>query len=152
MHSKVSTESKRLRGTLRPCREIPNQPNVAPGIPVMPTSLSKSARKYWPAIIAHMRSMCTITLSDEYAIASLCSALGDLTDARKELAKLGGGALTYQNALGTRVALPQMALIEAADNRVFRWVGKLGLSPSDRTRVSAIKDVKIDPDFGFLLN
>lgn len=145
---KLSTEVKKLKGTLRPCRENPDEPKLNPSIPDMPEGLTLSAKAYWPLIIAHLKEMATLTNPDQYAVASLCQALGDLRDARKALYHRKG--LTYTTDKGVILPWPELALIAAADGRVYKWISKLGLTPSDRSKVSSVKDASEENDLDWL--
>lgn len=146
---KLTTEQKRLKGTLQPCRTNDNEPTPQPGTPIMPKELSKSAKVYWPIVIGHLDTMGTLAVADQHAIAGLCQALGDMRDARKQLVARGG-ALTYMTVTGAWQAYPELILIDKADKRILSWVTKLGLTPADRSKVSSLKDKPVDEDFGFL--
>ena len=143
----LTTEVKKLKGTLQPCRTNPNEPTPPVGAPAMPKELSASGKKYWTKIVVTLDEMSTLTTADVYAIECLAQAMGDRLDARKAL-DARGGALSYETSKGMFVAYPELAMINAADKRVYQYLGKLGLTPADRSRVSAVgKDDEISMDW-----
>jgi P27 family predicted phage terminase small subunit len=146
---RVSTESKQLRGTFQACRSNPDEPAPPTGIPEMPKNLTKSGRKYWRDVIEQLQGMKTLSIADGFAIARLAEAMGDLHDARAALDERDG--LTYKNEKGAILPWPENDLRDRADRRVHQWIGKLGLTPADRSRVSAIKDDTPEDDFMRLL-
>jgi P27 family predicted phage terminase small subunit len=147
---RLPTAVKKLRGTLQPSRLNRAEPKPEPGIPDPPPGLSEAALAIWPAIAAALGGMRVVAKSDAIALAGLCECLGEIAAARAALArpvKVGrrviakAGARTYATTSRTGAVMlrarPEVAMVSDADRRLQAWLTKFGLSPADRSRVSA---------------
>lgn len=154
---RTPTQQKRTKGTDQRCRTNEREPTPPPGLPPIPAHLSARARTAWSHVGAILQTMGVLTQSDPIALESLCEAYADLLAARAALARpivlrsiqdgvkheteiAAAGETTYVTIgksgpmIRTR---PEVAQIADADRRVAMWAAKFGLSPADRSRVSA---------------
>jgi P27 family predicted phage terminase small subunit len=96
--------------------------------------------------------MGILTRADVIAVEGLCESYSDLLAARDSLKQdivhgtvivAKGGSLTYTTTGKSGIMVrnrPEVALIGDADRRVSMWLAKFGLTPADRSRVSANVD------------
>lgn len=143
------THLKIVAGTAQPCRTNASEPKPVRERPSPPTHLSDRAKVAWGAVSVLLDRMGVLTEADSLALEGLCSAYADLVDARASLklavshgdAELAAaGSLTYvtDGKAGPMIRTrPEMAVISDADRRVAMWLSKFGLTPADRSRVSA---------------
>jgi P27 family predicted phage terminase small subunit len=140
MSHKKTTQQKRIEGTLRKDRLNPNEPTPAPGIPKAPAHLSARARAAWKVLSERLDAIGVLTQADGLALEGLCEAYADLQQARESLAA-HGGRVTYECTTKSGDVMyrshPEVAMIADADRRVQTWLAKFGLTPADRSRVSA---------------
>jgi P27 family predicted phage terminase small subunit len=136
---RTPTPIKALLGTARPDRANPNEPE-SPALSVgsSPPSWvkSKEARGAWKALI-EVAPVGVITQMDALSLGLLVSAFGDWLEARRTLDKEGRYYET-EGASG-RMVRAHPAVADEADTwrRAVTLLGKFGMNPSDRSRVSA---------------
>ena len=134
------TSLKIIAGTARPDRINANEPQPARGRPPCPRDLKGEARRQWKHFADLLTDLRVLTIADGTALRSLAEAAADLAAARQALADRGG-ALTYENitaAGGVTIRpYPELKLIAEADKRLQGWLSRFGLSPVDRSKVSA---------------
>jgi P27 family predicted phage terminase small subunit len=143
------THLKIVAGTAQPCRTNKAEPKPERQRPSPPAHLSDRAKVAWGAVSVMLDRMGILTEADSLALESLCCAYADLVDARTSLKSAvshgddelaAAGALTYVTVgkAGPMIrSRPELALIADADRRVAMWLAKFGLTPADRSRVSA---------------
>ncbi len=131
---KLPTELKRARGTLRPCRENPNAPDLPLELPEPP------AGDFRPELLAEFDRLAeilfaagTATRADSFAILGCAQAILDHRDACSVIASQG----TYVETAGGLKVHPAVRVRNDADKRARAWMQSLGLTPSDRAKVSA---------------
>jgi P27 family predicted phage terminase small subunit len=123
------------------CRPLnkhePQPPRARLAPPAYLTPVGKTA---WRKMAALIDRMGILTEVDAPALESLCEVYAELRSARATIAA-AGGQLTYETtnqAGGVMIrARPEMALIADADRRFAMWCARFGLTPADRSRVSA---------------
>lgn len=133
------THLKLVTGTAQPCRMNRNEPKLPREIPSPPAHLSDKAKTAWGYVSVLLGDMGVVTRADRLALEGLCESYADLCSAREALVKRK--ALTYEtlNQSGSVMhrAFPEVAMIADADRRFQAWLAKFGLTPADRSRVSA---------------
>lgn len=76
------------------------------------------------------------------ALEGLCECYADLVEAREVLRSRG--AMTYECVTESGAVMyrpyPEVAIISDADRRFGFWLGKVGMTPADRSKVSAVLD------------
>lgn len=140
---------KIVAGTAQPCRMNPKAPKPARGAPNAPSHLSARGKVGWADAAAIAESMGVLTQADGAALELLAEALADLRAARASLARplvlagkelAGPGERYYWAEIQGGASLrkrPELSDISDADRRVSAWLSKFGLTPADRSRVSA---------------
>jgi P27 family predicted phage terminase small subunit len=156
---KKPTHLKVVSGTYRPHREQDDEPQLAPDYPPPPDHLNDGAKAAWHQAASIAYGMGVLTGADTAALEALAGALGDLRAARAALERpltlsgepgddgqptqsvLAEGGERYYWTFGKsgpmRRARPELADISDADRRIASWVGRFGMTPADRGRVSA---------------
>lgn len=132
------TRLKLLAGTYRPDRVAPGEPRPLAAIPPRPRGLSAEGRRHWDRLARQLRPLQVVTLADGAALELLAEALGEWERASALVAK--EGAVYRATTKSGTVLLAHPAAKQAADawRRAQRMLAEFGLSPSSRTRVSAI--------------
>lgn len=124
--------------------------------PMPPPHISERAMYGWvqAAEIAH--KMGVLTEADTVALEMLAEAIGDIRAARESLSQpliLGDVVMAeagerYYWTTGTssmRRARPEVGDIADADRRIAAWCSKFGMTPADRSRVSAAPGEAVNP-------
>lgn len=141
------TELKIITGTLQATRTNPNEPKPDRRIPAPPLHLSPYARASWPYVSAVLDDLGVLTAADGLALEGLCECYADLRRAREALNNLGTDTYetTGKDGNTMRRAYPEVAMVQDADRRLQSWLSKFGLTPADRSRVSASKATSDNP-------
>jgi len=146
------THLKVVSGTAQKCRTNPNEPKPERARLSPPAHVSNCAREVWGTVALILDEMGVLTKADVLAMEGLCEAYAELQKARSELDELG--SLTYEttNQSGDTMwrARPQVAMVSDADRRFRMWLAAVGMTPADRSRVSAAPAEKKNAfaDFG----
>ena len=137
------TVLKLVTGTAQPCRINAKEPKPQRARPSPPEHISAKARTAWGYVSSLLDRMGVLTESDGLALEGLCEAYADMLAARQALEDRGEG-LTYETTtkIGGRMirSFPEVAMAAEADRRLAYWLGRFGLTPADRSRVSANAD------------
>lgn len=146
---KKPTHLKVVSGTYRPHREQDDEPQLAAEYPLPPEHLNDGAKSAWHQAASIAYGMGVLTGADTAALEALAGALGDLRSARASLERplmvgdmqvaAGGERYYWTDGKGgpMRRARPELSDISDADRRIASWVGRFGMTPADRGRVSA---------------
>jgi P27 family predicted phage terminase small subunit len=126
---------KRARGTDRPGRRNPNEPQPRALLPKPPKFLSDEARRAWKQVAPKVYAARLLTELDVLAFTLLCVAWGDLVEAQEKIRVHGKVILVPGGALGPS---PYVALGNKAVEQLMRTLVEFGMTPSSRTRVSAL--------------
>ena len=96
-------------------------------------------RSFWGHISKQLLAMGVLTVADGLALEALCEDYADLQRYRKALADRGADTYELTAKSGAKMirAYPEVAMAADADRRFQSWLGKFGLTPVDRARVSA---------------
>lgn len=148
---RLPTKLKLLKGTAQPCRMNKNEPNPEAGMPEPPEHLSERAAKVYPHVAKMLLDMKVLTVSDGMALEGLCQAYCDWRAAVEFLEERGSSVYTTtqtDSAGNERVVMkpyPQVAERNEADRRLRGWLQSFGLTPADRSKVSAIAEPEANP-------
>lgn len=123
----LPSEIKRLKGTLRPCREnkLEPQPNTPIGDP--PEYMSDRAKEIWYNTVGYMPPG-VITMCDTAILETYCNNCALREELQK---KVNDGAVTY----GTKVAAEFRALKDV-QMAIMQAGSQLGLTPAARQKVA----------------
>ncbi len=138
----LPTKIKQLRGTFRPDRAKGNEPKVESAIPEPPDWLSADALAEWKRLAPQLAAAGLLTKLDRAALASYCSAWGDLCEANRTLQEFGS---TYVTEKGAIVLHPMLKVVERSRQALRAFAAEFGLTPSARTRVDA-KPLPVDDE------
>lgn len=146
------THLKLVTGTAQKCRINENEPRLKRERPSPPDHISDKAKTAWGIVCLLLDEMGVLARADVLAVEGLCEAYAEMREARESLKqeiKVGNeviaaaGSLTYvtEGKSGFMIrSRPEVAMINEADRRIAMWLAKFGLSPADRSRVSANVD------------
>jgi P27 family predicted phage terminase small subunit len=146
---RLPTETKRQRGTLQNCRLNPNEPQPAKGWPPIPAHLSADERRAFVMFCGTLEQAGILTAVDGHAVEALASVFVELHNARKALRKLPSPTYETTASSGDKMyrAHPLVAIVADCDRRYRGWLASVGLTPSDRSKVSAITPTTLDDPF-----
>lgn len=159
----LPTETKKRRGTLQPCRTNFNEPQFEAAMPECPAHLSEIAREVWGRVCLILSGKGVLTVADTFALECLCESYADMRYAREALKHRGfflthdgkpAKADTPQEDLvfvqsdtyqsfgegGSNMwrPYPERAMIADAERRFKSWCASFGMTPADRSKISAI--------------
>lgn len=139
---RTPTALKLVKGTAQACRINPGEPEPDRGIPDPPEHLSERALAAWPGIAGLLDGMGVLTRADGLVLEALCETYAELQAAREAL-RARGGETTYESInvkTGSSMwkTYPEVGQIKDLDRRFAMWLAKVGLTPADRSRVSAV--------------
>lgn len=160
---RTPTALKLVQGTARKDRTNKAEPKPRREIPSPPEHMSDRAKVAYGRVSVILDRMGVLTEADGIALEAMCEAYADLIEARQQLR----AAIEYGDAEEARETVaeagkltyvtvgksgpmarnrPETSLIADADNRLRAWMARFGLTPADRSRVSAVgEDEKADP-------
>jgi P27 family predicted phage terminase small subunit len=145
------TALKMIEGTNRKARENPNEPMLESSIPNMPSWLPPKAKTCWRELSELLLGMRVITKADRKCLELLCDAYSEYRDCRKFVTSNG---YTYKTVTQSGDELhrpyPQVNMAQNAWKRVLDGLKEFGLSPSSKSKVSAIDGLLVDPLEEFL--
>ncbi len=130
------TRLKILRGNPG-CRPInKDEPKPKPGRPECPAWLRPVAKRMWRKLVPMLDGMGVITKIDGNVVARYCQEWAKWREAEEYLMKNGSTwAMEDRDGNVSYRRHPQCAIADSASMIMSALEGKLGLSPSDRTRL-----------------
>jgi P27 family predicted phage terminase small subunit len=123
---------KRLEGTYRPDRVVPNEPKPDGTAPAKPGKLDKVAGEKWDLLAPKLHKAGCLTSVDGQALEGYCRAYSRAVKA-DGLVDAEGLVIDGMNG---PMAHPAVKISREAWALVNILGAKLGLSPADRTRVN----------------
>ena len=139
------TSQKALGGTLQPSRTNQHEPVPAVALPLPPDWMSEKARQYWGDIGAVLLNMKVVTAADGPALMLLTETLAEWAEARQAVIGVDGQAgvgLVYEMETegGQTMRRPNPEVAQASDamKRALRMLTEFGLTPSSRSKVTAL--------------
>lgn len=132
---------------MQPCRTNFNEPQPAKGWPPIPAHLSAAEKRAFAEFCSTLEQAGILTGVDGFVVQALACCHVELIEARKALRALGGPTYTTTSVTGDKMhrAHPLVALVSDTDRRYRGWLGCVGLTPSDRSKVSATPTTPDDP-------
>ena len=139
------TRLKELSGTLRADRVNPNEATL-PALdkaPRCPSHIQGEARKTWQRVGRLLTDMGVLTAADLDALEAYVVVHTRWRDAETQLGTYGV-MLTRDGQL---FPSPYLRIAEDGLKQIRAWMTEFGITPSSRSRVSAVKKERIlDPD------
>lgn len=148
--NRLPTETKRLKGTDRPSREMGHiDPSTAlTDVPEPPDTLSEGAVPEWNALTPLLVESGVLRAADLRALALCCETLAIVTDLETAIRKDG---FTIPAGNGARKAHPALKALETQKNAAHRMLGDFGLNPKAAKYVTKAPAPSIEGDeFGTL--
>ncbi len=137
----MPTNLRILRGETRPSRLNRNEPKPAPRKPTCPKHLSPAAKRVFRAICVELRDMGLLSKADTFLIEVLSNAVVHYR-ANVEVVDLGGVLTRARD--GNLVRNPASTPMRQHADLIVRVTAELGLSPSARSRLTAIPTERDD--------
>lgn len=134
----VPTNIKRLRGTLRKDRMNKNEPKPDNDKIVMPNGLSKEAQNEWKSISKKLTDSRIMSNLDCHALAMYCESYATWIKANKEIQK--NGLVTSDTPSGVKGISPYYKIAGKSFDQMRALLIEFGMTPSSRTKVSAIPE------------
>lgn len=155
---------KVLEGTDRADRINPAEPRpplIEVGTRPPAWLRNKLARAYWRELVPILSRARILALTDTTALVILAKAYGrwrsyeDFLEANGETYETGRASTAKEGeaveATGKLLRpRPEVAMRDKAEDRLVLLLGKFGMTPSDRTRISALPELVGDPAEEFL--
>lgn len=138
------TALKLVEGTLNVTRQNKDEPKVMPKVPKAPDHLDEEEKAAWKKFGSLLGPMKVCGAGDFAALESLVTCWVHSQRLRSQLRadySAGDLKLTYEceSKNGAVVEHPKAALkiLGDVDRRLKDWLGRFGLTPADRSRVSS---------------
>ncbi|MFM0263114.1 phage terminase small subunit P27 family [Paraburkholderia sediminicola] len=114
-----------------------------PGLEVViPDWLSPAACKHWSTVADPLRAAGLLTALDAIALGLYCEAFARWQYANEQIVKLGP---VVKGAAGYSVKSPFVAVANTAYEQMTRMLCEFGMTPSSRSRVTAMKPDDTSP-------
>ena len=138
----VPTAIKTLRGTARSDRVLRNEAQFpVPGRMLrVPSGLTEDGEALWYELGRLLLDAGLFTYGDRIALEMLCMAYGRMKHAMCEMAAKGGEIL--ESSSGNLYQNPWLSVVNKAWDQVKHMLGEFGLTPAERTRVSALVETE----------
>ena len=138
---------------MQPSRTNKHEPVPDVALPLPPDWLSEKARQYWGDVGAVLLNMKVVTAADGPALMLLTETLAEWAEARQAVIGVDGRpgvGLVYEMETegGQTMRRPNPEVAQASDamKRALRMLTEFGLTPSSRSKVSALGgDKDTDP-------
>ncbi len=127
-------ETKKAQGTLRPCREVGDNPQYELIAKSPPDFLSQGAKMEWAGLVELLQEAGVIKVSDAMALGMLCE---DYREYKNMCRRIDREGFVID---GKRS--PVLKIRDDANKRVFDKLAHFGLTPASRSRI--IVDKKKD--------
>lgn len=136
---KKPTAIKKAHGTLRKCRETPQEPDPAKRLPDPPQVLDEVGRAEWERAGKILEAQGLMTDMDLVALAAYCAAVADFFECERILRRDGLTCLVTMTAGGGQreVERPQVRIKYQALKTIRAFMTEFGMSPASRSRVNA---------------
>ena len=134
---RIPTQLKVLKGTAQRSRMNLQEPRPSTGVPEMPEGLDEEHQRSWERHAALLTGMKVLTVADGPALESMVRVHVELRRLQAEVAQLPAFERTDSGLLKRH---PGISAIADCDRRYLSWLTRFGLTPADRSRVSASTD------------
>ena len=131
----VPTKLKLARGSRQPINL--NEPKPTVSKPRCPSHLSVAAKAEWRRISPRLVREGLLTHLDERALALYCEAYSLWVEAKQKVADTG---LVVTTEKGNVIQNPYLGIANKAAKQMLEILVEFGMTPSSRTRVTAVKD------------
>ena len=134
MPSRLPTEIKKQRGTLRKDRANPNEPELPSVVPAVPTWLSEDGQKTFLELGELLHDMSVLTNADALALELLWDAYSEYKAAKQVVNELGVTDVQISREGNAKTVIrPEVQIANQSFVRVFRTRPPLTMPTSTRT-------------------
>jgi P27 family predicted phage terminase small subunit len=128
-----------LKLTNQPCRKIPNQPKVPLGSPPKPNHLNVQEQKLWAEVVDVINQVGVLAVTDGFAIELLVVSYADFRRVSSALESLEANPDSDPKKKKELFGQKRELVKE-----IKSLISLFGMSPADRSRVSATPNVDED--------
>ena len=137
----VPTQLKIVRGTDQPCRVKKDEPKPKADNIKQPFELSEIASSQWDKVVLDLEQAKLLTNIDTHALAMYCESYATWIGAI-EMIKSHGVVVKSKN--GFPVQSPFFHVANKSFDQMKNMLVEFGMTPSSRTRVSAVQGTDDD--------
>jgi P27 family predicted phage terminase small subunit len=134
------TALKKLQGTFRKDRAVANEPEPPKTCPDKPKGLDKIAAERWDFLAPQLHQMGVLTLVDGSVLEGFCRHYSRAVQADRAIDKFG---MIVETPFGPKLN-PAVRVSRESWTVLNQLSAKLGLSPSDRARLSVPEKAPVD--------
>lgn len=129
-----------------------NEPQPRAARPKPPAHLNDDAQQEWERVIDELVSVGIMSGLDRAALGAYCQAYGRWAQAERALAKMSNQAdgLIIKTVSGNMIQNPLVGVANKAMADMVRYSAEFGMTPSSRSRISALDADGYDPADEFL--
>ncbi|HLF04972.1 MAG TPA: phage terminase small subunit P27 family [Dehalococcoidia bacterium] len=138
---------KKLRGTARPDRANPDEPDppLLEKAPPCPKGLAgDAARREWGKVSRYLAELRVLTAGDLVALAAYCYHYQTWVNAQAKVAEVG--AVLLNPKTGWFEQSPYLRVADDASDHMRRFMVEFGMTPASRSRVKAGKPPAVEVD------
>ena len=136
---KKPTKIKELQGTLQPCRQIPNEMQVAEVVelPAAPNYFDEFAQKEWDVTTTELSRIKMLHIVDLSILSAYCFEIGTYHRIMDEMnGKFTERTYDKDGKLRASKIAPQYKIAQAALQNSIKLASKFGFTPADRASLS----------------
>lgn len=133
----VPTEVKKLKGTLQPCRTNKREPKLEVSSIPPPSFLGEIAKQEWLRMVPLLTTMGVLTEADGSALAVYCVQYERFVTAENYLKN---SELIITTTNGNEIQNTMLGISNRAAELMRKFLTEFGLTPSSRTKVSAMPE------------
>jgi len=136
---KKPTKIKELQGTLQPCRQIPNEMQVAEVVelPAAPNYFDEFAQKEWDVTTTELSRIKMLHIVDLSILSAYCFEIGTYHRIMNEMnGKFTERTYDKDGKLRASKIAPQYKIAQAALQNAIKLASKFGFSPADRASLN----------------
>ena len=136
---KKPTKIKELQGTLQPCRQIPNEMQVAEVVelPAAPNYFDEFAQKEWDVTTTELSRIKMLHIVDLSILSAYCFEIGTYHRIMDEMdGKFTERTYDKDGKLRASKIAPQYNIAQEALKNAINLASKFGFCPADRASLS----------------
>ncbi len=144
------TRLKLLQNTARKHRLESREPAPETACPTAPDHLCSAALEEWGRVVDEMARLGIMSRLDRSVLAAYCQAYGRWVAAETALARMAErdavtAGLVIRTKAGNAIQNPLVGAANKAMADMVRYAAEFGMTPSARTRVSALEEGEDNP-------
>lgn len=132
----LPTKLKLIKGTARPGRMVPNEPQPSPEMPVPPDHLAGHALSKWHELTPILFDLGLLSRADRDMLVLYCEEYTRYRDAQDVIEREGMFITTDK---GNVIQHPAVGIVHKAIALMHKILVEFGMTPAARAKVSASK-------------